>query len=304
MRRAVAKVPGSCGEFIQGIVDSRPCLVSCPIDMYATCEVTAGKPAKWLPRKAAAIFEQIFREYHLPASEKQQINVRLSSRIPRGKGMASSTADMAAVAAALSAYFDLGLTADDIATLCVAVEPTDNIMYPELNLYDFVDGGVMRRYHTTVHAGIVIVDFGGSVSTVGFRGQREIYDKDDIAAFSRIISQFEDGLGQHDLDKIGAACTASAKLNQKVLEKPQLEPMIQLCKAYDGAGIVIGHSGTVAGVLYNEEKEEKFDAAGFMNAWRSEVSGAEKMKIYRRHVIPGGIAVSVGGHTETQPQFL
>src|SRR5712692_8205418 len=37
--KAKIRVPGTCGEFVQGMLDGRHFLVSCPIDLYSTVSV-------------------------------------------------------------------------------------------------------------------------------------------------------------------------------------------------------------------------------------------------------------------------
>lgn len=43
IKTAVAAIPATCGEFVQGIWQGQPCLVSCPIDQYSTATVTVSQ---------------------------------------------------------------------------------------------------------------------------------------------------------------------------------------------------------------------------------------------------------------------
>lgn len=288
MREVTIRSPGSCGEFIQGIYGGEPCLVSCPIDMYASLTVREGPPRAFLPGKASLMYERIFEEYAIPRGEKHHIDVALRSDIPLEKGMASSTADIAAVALGLSAYFDLGMDDRRIAELCIAIEPTDNLMFPRLNLFNHVDGDVLMDFGESLEASILIVDFAGRINTVGFHGQREGYGSEDQRRFARVVRHFREGVAAGDLDWVGGACTESARLNQKILYKPHLETLIDLCQSNGGHGIVTGHSGTVIGVLYSKER---FDYKGFMTAFINAVPPKDYEAIYLRRVIPGGLSI-------------
>ncbi|MGL4284021.1 MAG: GHMP kinase [Eubacterium aggregans] len=290
MRKVEVKVPGSCGEFIQGRVGPDPCLVSCPVDLYSTVTIAEGSATRMMNDKAADMLDLIFREYRLPRSEKHNINIALNSEIPMERGMASSTADLAAVAQGLGAYYDLGLDADRIAQLCIAIEPTDNIMYPELNLFNHVGGQILADYHTHLETPVLIVEFSGRVNTVGFNGQMEGCDAGDIEAFAQVAQAFNQGIATGDLDRIGAACTESARLNQKIIHKPNLETLIALSKAYGGHGVVTGHSGTVIGVMYTDNQ---FDYQGFMGDFLRLIPKADYDALFLKNIISGGLQTSV-----------
>jgi L-threonine kinase len=286
VRRLAVRAPGSCGEWIQGVYRKRPCLVSCPIDRYATATITDRSTGRRLPPKARQLTEHFLWRYGLSERVLRHVDIELSSQIPRGKGMASSTADLAALAAALGYFFDMPLEPEEIAKLCIAVEPSDNIMYPESNLFDFVNGGVLRRFDHSVSASVLILDFKGAVDTVGFRGQREVYTPEDCKAFRGIIRMFQRGTAQDNLQLIGNATTRSALLNQKVLVKPYLPLLIDLSSRFGGAGVIIGHSGTVVGVLH---APGKLDREGFLEALFQHIAREEIENIYDQKIISGGV---------------
>jgi len=52
---------------------------------------------------------------------------------------------------------------------------------------------------------------------------------------------------------LGQAATASARLNQEHLEKPQLEEFIQSSQKKGALGVLVAHSGTVVGALWASE---------------------------------------------------
>jgi len=49
--------------------------------------------------------------------------------------------------------------------------------------------------------------------------------------------------------------TASARINQRYLPKPQLELLIRICQQHRGCGVQVAHSGTVAGLIFDARSE-------------------------------------------------
>ncbi len=291
MRSVTAIAPGSCGEFIQGIWRREPCLVSCPVNRYAKVTVSAGEPVAFLPPKASKMLSLVFKTLSLPAGDKHRIRVDLSSEIPIGKGMASSTADLTAVASAVAAYFGRELSEDELAALCAEIEPTDNIMYRRLNLFNYITGKIVKNFEIQKITGtkVLMIDFAGAVDTLSFHAGIDESVNESEAGFEEIVDDFEGALTSGNRKTFGKACTASVRRNQSLLYKPYLETVIALSDAFGGLGVVGGHSGTVIGVLY----DEGFDAAGFTNAFKTDVSPEAYEAIMRCDVVTGGVRLQI-----------
>lgn len=60
----------------------------------------------------------------------------MRSSIPVAKGMASSTADIAATAVATAHHLGHSLDETTLAQLCVSIEPTDSTVFHQLTLFD------------------------------------------------------------------------------------------------------------------------------------------------------------------------
>lgn len=95
------RAPGSCGELIQGTINNRPFLVTCPIDLYSTVTVTddAQQNITGLGPKAYMAYRKTLE---LCGVSPYEYSVSLISELPSGKGMASSSADIAAVCQAVA----------------------------------------------------------------------------------------------------------------------------------------------------------------------------------------------------------
>jgi L-threonine kinase len=129
------RAPGACGELVQGTIDGQPFLITCPVDMYtevgvsadATC--TANKDDK----QQAAI-KRTLEFLKVPGYYKAVVK----SELPVGKGMASSSADISACCQAVALKTGKCLSADEIADIALAIEPTDGIFYPGIMLFDHI----------------------------------------------------------------------------------------------------------------------------------------------------------------------
>ena len=290
MRRIQVKTPGTCGEFIQGWFEGNPCLVSCPIDRYSriTIEEGPGNQA-FLKPKTGKMIEEVFRRYEISDSEKNHIHISMNTEIPVGKGMASSTADISGMAAGLSEYFGLGLTPEEIGILCTFIEPSDNLMFPKLNLFNHINGTVLKKFNGVVESDLLIIDFHGGIDTLTFNETQDDYTKKDLDTFSEIVAQFEKGVNEQNLRDVGEACTKSALLNQGRLQKPCLEILTGMSRDFGGLGTIIGHSGTVIGIMY---EKNNFQETGFMEVLKKQIPSTAYADIYFNHLIPGGIKVS------------
>ncbi len=103
-KRAIC--PGSMGELVQGFREGKEVLISLPIDRYSEMEVIwqeekRGKEKRNILWKSEKALEIALREWgmeHLVG----QVAFRRLREIPEGKGLASSTADIAALLGALA----------------------------------------------------------------------------------------------------------------------------------------------------------------------------------------------------------
>lgn len=83
--------------------------------------------------------ERLLLHWQYPAHMSQDIRIDVQSTIPVAKGMASSTADIAATAIATAQYLGHQLDRSTLAQLCVSLEPTDSTVFRQLTLFDHND---------------------------------------------------------------------------------------------------------------------------------------------------------------------
>ena len=290
MKEVMVRVPGSCGEFIQGFYEQKPCLVSCPVDLYAFARIAQEDASTQLNPKSQRLVEIILDKYKLSPEKLKTLHIGMQTEIPFEKGMASSTADLTAVGSALSIYFDLDIEPNTMATLCVEVEPTDSVMFQKTVLFDHVHGEVLKEYKGSPEGNMIIIDFKGGVNTLGFHGQSSTCSHEEQKRFNKVLATFEKGLEEENMYLVGEACTASARLNQKIIYKPHLEPLIKLSETCKGYGVVTGHSGTVIGVMY---EEQQFDYEKFMQEFVKIIPKKSYEALYFKKIVSGGTEIIV-----------
>lgn len=264
---ATVRVPGVCGELVQGMLDDDYFLVTCPIDYFSRVQVELFSPKSpgvhppvIGPRvigpedspKAVAVVSATLA--HL-GREDLSARLAISNPIPRGKGMGSSSADVVAAIAATGLALDQELSPQVIGRLALLEEPTDGVMFPGIALFDHRQGNLMEELGPPPPMEIVALDFGGTVDTVEFnREDRRSLWQSLRPETGRALELVRQGIKEVDPKKLGRGSTISAEANQQVLHKPQLPGVLKFAQSIDAAGVTVGHSGTIIGVLLDAKE--------------------------------------------------
>lgn len=289
--KAAARAPGSCGELAQGMLDGDYFLVTCPIDMYADAQVELMQGGGGIDapadapksRRAVALTLAHFGRGDMGA------RLRLSSPLPRGKGMASSTADVSAAIAATAAALgaSAAMTPTLIAQIALQVEPSDGVMLPHIAVFDHKRGRLAQSLGPPPPMRVVALDFGGGVDTLAFNGvnRDEALKRlqPELAAALALIGR---GIRGGSAADVGKGATVSAIANQRILRKPQLDAALRLAKRVGAVGVNAAHSGTMLGVLLHDDAER---AAWAERRAQETLSGVRR--IYNRRIVSGGVTV-------------
>ena len=256
IRRASASAPGTCGELAQGMLDGVLCMVTCPVDMrsVATVELTPGEGRVIAPEDSPKALQAV--KVALRYLDEPGLNARLwlNSRLPRGKGMASSTADVAAAIAATASATGRELSPAQIAGIALEVEPSDGVMFPDVIIFDHIRGSVARPLGHPPPMRVVVLDFGGVVDTLSHnnsdRGDALAGQSPKMADAVGLISR---GIRFRDPALIGDGATISAVANQEISFNPHLDAVLGLYRQAGSVGVNVAHSGTVIGMLFPDE---------------------------------------------------
>ena len=284
---ATVRVPGVCGELVQGILENAYFLVTCPIDFYSRVQVDLFSEGKAVtgpedsPKALAAVRSTL--EYLDIAGVGAQITI--SNQIPRGKGMGSSSADVIGAIAATGLALDQELSPISIGRLAIKEEPTDGVMFPGIALFDHREGLLMEELGMPPPMEIVAFDFGGMIDTVEFyREDRRILWESLSPITNEALNLVRQGINEGNPTMIGKGASLSAQANQHIVHKPQLSSVINFAESVGAAGVTVGHSGTIIGILL--DAKERRGKSVFKKA-KSLFCDAESIEHFR--LLGGGV---------------
>lgn len=282
---ATVWAPGTCGELVEGTIDGKPFLVTCPIDLGAAVQVNregTGFPEDF-PKTAQGI---------RLAAEKVGLSItelgfERESVLPPGKGMGSSTADIAAAILATGLLGGYTLSPEEVAQLALQVEPSDGIMFPGLVLFDHREGKWLEELGEAPEINILVADPGGVVDTIAFNQYQDLdkINRKKEPQVKRALEYIREGLLKGDLAQIGRGATESALANQELLPKPDLSQMISWAKEVKALGVNVAHSGTVMGLLMPSDGYHPEEVKSFIQKRRPD------WKFYCTRLINGGLQI-------------
>lgn len=254
------KVPGSCGELVQGTVDGCNFLITCPIDVYSQASVIAGSPAGEIAY-GSKVQEAIEKTLEYLQLDKDDHNFYISVKtgLPVGKGMASSSADLGAVIQALALHFGRLLRPDEIADIALSIEPTDAVFFPGITMFDHLYGKVRRYLGSPPEITIAVFDTGGEVDTLSFNKRSDLVRLNRAKSLQvrQAMDFVQRGIKTGDARLIGRGATLSARANQNILYKHHLETFIHIGGKFGAVGVNIAHSGTILGILFEANYQMK-----------------------------------------------
>lgn len=279
------RVPGSCGELIQGSIGGRAFLVTCPINKYSMAGT--GSYFSYLPRKTHLARLKTM-EY---IKARPRAKLCLLTQLPPGKGMASSSADIAAVCQATALSCGRTLTEEEISAISVSIEPTDGVFCRGIVRYSHLTGEVLERFDTVPAVRLLLLDMGGKVDTLGFNRRRDLgrlYTQNE-SDIKRALCLLRRGFAENDITAIGQAAAISAYANQSILRKHCLEDIMMTAERYGAAGVNAAHSGTVVGVMFAKDSE-----SGLIDSCRDEILSLCRgvRCLGTADLVPGGMQIT------------
>jgi L-threonine kinase len=278
------------GELVQGLREGKEVLISLPIDRYSEMEVIwqdeerkthennlwkSEKALRWLLRSGDGAFSGA--DYFSP-----------STRIPPGKGLASSTADIAALLGALARFLGRSIREEEIARIALQVEPTDSVFFSELSIFDHLEGQVKLPLPLPRYLGVVVIELPGERETLAIDREklRENWEKHrrEIEEAFRLV---ERGLEEGDLSLVGRGATLSGQIMQEVEKEDLWDKMISISLEIGAAGVNRAHTGRALGILF----DRRVYPLGEMLSRVREALKKEEVKIEVNTVISGGVRV-------------
>ncbi|MDO0471027.1 cobalamin biosynthesis protein [Clostridioides difficile] len=288
--------PASCGEFVQGTIDDEEYLCSYAIDMYSEVYIEEKLVDINLGRyKSRLAIEKVFEKFNLPKKYTKNISLNINSKIPVGKGMASSTADIGATIKATLSLIDKDLSSEEISKLAAEIEPTDSIFIDKNSIFNPLNGTVIKYLGNLTNAKVIILEPNKVLDTMKIR-LRQDYNKlkvENKEVIKKSFALLEEGLKKNNLSLVGEACTLSSLANENIEKKEYLNEIIKISKKYGAYGVNIAHSGTVVGILIDKSMNDK---KMIDTLCESNINSVYN-KIYTQNIINGGIKGEIEWNT-------
>ncbi|CEE93979.1 conserved hypothetical protein [Xenorhabdus nematophila str. Anatoliense] len=284
---AEACFPASCGELLQGWLLGGEKLISCPINWFSCVSVNEGMPAQHERPRMRQMVNLLLDYWQIPPEFSDSLRIEYQSTIPLAKGMASSTADIAATAHATARLLGKPLNSKTLAQLCIRLEPTDSTIFERLTLFDHLTAQTQIPFGWQPDVDILLLESPHIILTEAFHQQNHHPQLLDTASLlQQAWKQFRLANQQHDNYRLGEACTLSAIANQSILPKPCFEQLQNLVEKAGIYGLNVAHSGSVVGLLFHPHYHD----ADYLYWWLHQKKMTEHYpKIHHVKLIAGGV---------------
>ncbi|REE98561.1 threonine kinase [Thermomonospora umbrina] len=205
-------------------------------------------------RRAALLALGEFSPY--PPGERGG-RVHLTSDVPPGIGMGSSTSDVTAAIRAVADAHVITPGPIDVARLAVLAEgASDPVMIDGVVLFAQREGRILETLGPSLPPMVVIGcdtrSGGAGIDTLALPPPH--YTEREIRAFASLRTALRRAVDRGDPLLVGRVASASARLNQRHLPNPRLSALLALCRSHGGCGVQIAHSGTVAGLIFDPRR--------------------------------------------------
>ena len=281
---AVARAPGVCGVLAQGVLGDMPFSVTCPVDFYSRVRVQLsddgpGVEATGECEKTVAAVRRTLA--HLRRA-KVRAAVQVSSPIPRGRGLGSSSADLSAAIAATALALGQELSPYDIAQIALSIEPTGGVMMPGLALFDHRAGMVRETLGAPPPMEIVALDFAGSPgSSMDDRTRRwsAVNELTDEA-----LGLIRRGIEERSPALVGQGATVAAEAGSRIESRPRLDELAAFAREVGAVGVNGGQRDGVSGVLLDATQRR-----GKSTYIKAQQAFPEAETVYHFRVLSGGV---------------
>lgn len=252
---AVAQVPATAGELVQGWLDGADFLINSPIDLFARVEATSSRVAGVrivnpgnFSKTRAALADFLAGD----VISRRGVVLNFTHTVPRGKGLASSTAEMASALAAVASLSGMRLLPAEFASYSVRHDSTDGTYFPGVAMINQLTGKLRLLLGAPPPLRFMLVDSGGAVESVGFdRAKARAVARLHEPTLRQAVSNVREGIRRGTPQLIATGATLSAKINQAVLPRPLLDPLLHGTREAGALGVNCAHTGTILGVMYD-----------------------------------------------------
>lgn len=287
---ATVRAPGVCGVLAQGVLGDMPFSVGCPVDFYSRVRVdlSEGGPSVTATEGCEKTVAAVRRTLSHLRRAKVQATVRVSSPIPRARGLGSSSADLSAAIAATALALGQELSPYDIAQIALSIEPTGGVMMPGLALFDHRAGMVRETIGPPPPMEVVALDFGGSPrsSLDGSSHQWAWVDESTGEALALIRR----GVAEKSPSLVGRGASLAAEAAVSIDPRPRLHEVSEFAREVGAVGVNGGRREGVTGVLLDATERR-----GKSTYLKAKEAFPDAETVYHFRMLGGGVQVVASG---------
>jgi uncharacterized protein involved in propanediol utilization len=250
-------ITGKVGEWLQGIdSEGRPMVYALAVDSSPFRTVTSVEPAAGLtvvinpdaPIDSAKVKKAI-RELASSYGCECNCRVTISGSPPRGKGLGSSSIDIASALLAIQELLGLRMSASELFKLMCRVERSDYLFNPESIVAANPSDGNCSVVGPAPKCLVLAwdTDPSGIVNTEAVRHL-------DVArrSFGQEYRELTDMIQSGETETLLRAATRSAAINDRLLPKTGFSAAHKFAKALPKVGLIAAHTGTCLGFVLPE----------------------------------------------------
>lgn len=265
--KVIERYPGSVGEIIQGKYNGIDILLSCPINLYTEIILSDEKPRENEEEyvKSYRFIDNILDEW---GYRNLKVALYINSKIPKGKGFASSTADLSAIYNGLLKLTDRKFNEEEFVKHCLKIEPTDSIIFDKATIFDYKKGTVKEKVNSYFKFYVLCFVGENVVDTVEYN-KKEL---EPLKNIDDLIIELREAFKNRDTKKLAKVSTESIVRNQHRLKYNNLEEVLEINNLIGGLGIIGAHSGDMLGIIFENIDEEKMKKIEKIN-----INGYEKI---------------------------
>lgn len=267
--KATAFGVGSCGELIQGMMGKQHFHISCPVNLYSQVTVTWANKEEQLRHEVSPLTYKtalaIKKVLALKGLQNQPFYFSIKRNFAVGKGLASSTADIAGGALAAASLIGLKLSEAKLAKIAASIEPTDGTIFKEIVVFNHKTGELLLKLGSPPPLKITYLDRGGTVDTLNYDKNR-FYDLQAQKQSEKMLTLAIEAFQKQDWELLGWATTLSVWLHKHQLPRTLLTWLLALKRKTKAYGLVMAHSGTVIGLLHGDNFKQS--QLSHLAAWR------------------------------------
>ena len=201
--------------------------------------------------------DRLLSYWRYPAALGKEIRIDICSTIPVAKGMASSTADIAATAVATAHHLGHPLDEPTLARLCVSLEPTDSTLFRQLTLFDHNTAATQIACSSQPQLDLLVLESPATLLTTDYHRLPRL---EKLYAHSASLQlaweKVQLACETDNPRRMGEAATISAIASQHLLPKPGFDTLRRLVEECDLYGINVAHSGSVVGLMLDRQRHD------------------------------------------------